>query len=638
MTTTTTITITGYSTSGYNADASNTDYVFDASALRKASSGYGISLAASGDILTNFGYVSGFGGITVGANDTVVNALEIIGKSNPAGHPNYGILLGTNSAVTNLATGVIMGNQAIVTSGADVVTNYGALEGYGIGVVLGGGTVINRSGGVVQGEFQGIDMVEGGGGTVINAGTITGFTGSAIYFQGGGNRLVVYSTGVFNGLVDGGSNATLELHSSSSAGTIADFGVSFTNFGTVQFDPGSDWSVSGTGADLSGTRFSGFGDGDTIDLTGFTASSISTLSGNTGLVLFGASSDVLLNFTTSISSFGFTTGPSGTDVTMCFLPGTLIRTPHGEVKVEELVAGDTVCTLCHRGGRPITWIGKGKVLATRGRRGPATPVVIRKGAFADNVPYADLRVTKAHGFYFDDALIPVEFLVNHRTIAWDDEAKEVTLYHIELDAHDVLFANGAPAESFRDDGNRWLFHNAHEITQSALQQSCLPVLTGGAIVDAAWQRLLDRAGTRPSSPTTDDPDVHLLIDGVRLDADRRLGAMLVFHLHRRPGNLRIVSRHAVPSELGLSRDPRSLGVAIRQVVLTRGPRMAIVDADDDRLTQGFHDYEPDEGIRWTSGDATLPQEAFAGFAENTMLELHLGGATTYRLLPEAAAA
>jgi hypothetical protein len=265
-------------------------------------------------------------------------------------------------------------------------------------------------------------------------------------------------------------------------------------------------------------------------------------------------------------------------------------------------------------------------------------VVIRKDAFADNVPYADLHVTKAHGFYFDDVLIPVEFLVNHRTIAWDDEAKEVTLYHIELDAHDVLFANGAPAESFRDDGNRWLFHNAHEITQSAWQQSCLPVLTGGAIVDAAWQRLLDRAGPRPLLPTTDDPDVHLLIDGVRLDAHQRLGAMLVFHLRRRPGNLRIVSRHAVPSELGLSRDPRSLGVAIRQVVLTRGPRMAIVDAYDDRLTQGFHDYEPDEGIRWTSGDATLPHEAFAGFAENTMLELHLGGATTYRLLPEAAAA
>jgi len=58
-------------------------------------------------------------------------------------------------------------------------------------------------------------------------------------------------------------------------------------------------------------------------------------------------------------------------------------------------------------------------------------------------------------------LIPVEFLVNHRSIFWDDNAQEVELYHIELETHDVLVANGAPAESYRDDGNRWLFRNAN---------------------------------------------------------------------------------------------------------------------------------------------------------------------------------
>jgi Hint domain len=30
----------------------------------------------------------------------------------------------------------------------------------------------------------------------------------------------------------------------------------------------------------------------------------------------------------------------------------------------------------------------------------------------------------------------------------------VSIYHLELDTHDVLLANGAPAESYRDDGNR----------------------------------------------------------------------------------------------------------------------------------------------------------------------------------------
>jgi len=53
-------------------------------------------------------------------------------------------------------------------------------------------------------------------------------------------------------------------------------------------------------------------------------------------------------------------------------------------------------------------------------------------------------------------LIPVEFLVNHSSILWDGLAREVTIYHVELDAHDVLLANGAPAESYCDDGNRGL--------------------------------------------------------------------------------------------------------------------------------------------------------------------------------------
>ena len=70
-------------------------------------------------------------------------------------------------------------------------------------------------------------------------------------------------------------------------------------------------------------------------------------------------------------------------------------------------------------------------------------------------------MTKGHSFHLDGVLIPVEFLVNHRSILWDDRAQEVSIYHIELETHDVLLANGAAAESYRDDGNRWLFQNAN---------------------------------------------------------------------------------------------------------------------------------------------------------------------------------
>jgi hypothetical protein len=100
------------------------------------------------------------------------------------------------------------------------------------------------------------------------------------------------------------------------------------------------------------------------------------------------------------------------------------------------------------------------------------------------VPHQDLYVTKAHSLYIDGVLIPVEFLVNHRTIVWDDRAREVEIYHVELESHDILIANGVPAESFRDDGNRWLFQNAQTGTGLPPQEPYAPVLTGGSVVDA----------------------------------------------------------------------------------------------------------------------------------------------------------
>jgi hypothetical protein len=315
-------------------------------------------------------------------------------------------------------------------------------------------------------------------------------------------------------------------------------------------------------------------------------------------------------------------------VPVCFCIDTLIETPSGQVKVQDLAVGDLVLT--RRGAaRPIVWIGTGAVLATRGRRSAATPVIVRKGALADNVPHHDLRVSKGHSLYIDDALIPVEFLVNHRSIEWDDRAQEVKLFHIELETHDVLIANGAPAESYRDDGNRWLFRNANSGWKLPQQQPCAPVLTGGALVDAAWRRLLDRAGPRHGLPLTWDADLHLLVDGQRLDAASCHGQARVFRLAAPPRTVRVVSRAAAPQELGVARDPRVLGVALRRIMLRQGARLRLIEAVDASLAEGFNGYEPDNRFRWTDGDALLPAELFDGVQGVFELEVHVVCSTRY---------
>jgi Hint domain len=613
----------------------------------------GISFSRSGTITNQVaGYIkpqiSGFHyGLVITGSGSVTNFGRITG----GGANVNGIILDNGGFVSNASTGTITGGifvkgaaARVVNTGIVLGNTYGGNSYYGAVYLTKGGSVTNLTGGVITsvstlaGQNYGVKIV-GGAGTVTNAGTISGSGGGlAISLVPTAGNMVIDTAGaVFNGKVNGGmANSILELASGASTGTVSGLGTNFYNFGSVIFDSGSHWLVTANTV-VSGMTFNGLSSNDTIDITGFTATSSSTLAGGLGLVLTNASAGhVTLKVGAALGGgFSVTTGAFGTDVTtVCFCRGTMILTRNGQVAVEHLAVGDKVVTLGHANARVITWIGKGRVLATRGKRSASTPVIVRKGALADNVPSLDLRITKAHALYIDGVLIPVAFLVNHKTILWDDHTQEVEIYHVELDQHDVLLANDTPAESYRDDGNRWLFQNANSGWHLPPQEPCALVLTAGPVVDEIWRRLLDRAGRRSLPPMTDDPDLHLMIDGTRVDAHERRGRLYVFRLATRPESVRIISRETVPAELGLARDPRTLGVAVQRVAFTQGRKLALINADDERLVDGFHDYEPADRLRWTNGDAALAAEVFAGFGKDTVLELHLGGATTYPLFNE----
>ncbi|HEV8680816.1 MAG TPA: Hint domain-containing protein [Stellaceae bacterium] len=327
-------------------------------------------------------------------------------------------------------------------------------------------------------------------------------------------------------------------------------------------------------------------------------------------------------------------GPDGTDTltgietlvfddatvpVVCFCRGTRILTDKGELPVEALAVGDRVQTLSGD-LKPIVWIGFGCDLVT-GKNPLARPIIVRRGALGDEVPRRDLYLTHGHALYFDGVLIPVEHLVNHHSILWDDAARVVEYYHIELADHDVLFAEGAPAETYYDAGNRALFHNARPGSlPGAARPTFAPVLHKGGIVGKVWAALYKGTGERSDASTTDDPDLHLVVDGARLDPTAIVDGVYTFALDARPaGPLLLSSRSAVPSLLGFSRhEHRRLGVAIRQIILQQAGVMTCFDHDARLFAEGGC-HLPEEGHSWTDGEFVVPAETFSHLSGAFML-------------------
>jgi hypothetical protein len=135
----------------------------------------------------------------------------------------------------------------------------------------------------------------------------------------------------------------------------------------------------------------------------------------------------------------------------CFLKGTRILTAEGECKIEDLAIGDLLPTM-FGGLRPIHWIGRYPIKKSdpskpwvKGVR----PIRIAQGALGANMPHADLYVTAFHSFLIEGVLVPAEALINGATITRHDpsETNELEYFHVKLESHDVIYAEGAPAET-----------------------------------------------------------------------------------------------------------------------------------------------------------------------------------------------
>ena len=177
-------------------------------------------------------------------------------------------------------------------------------------------------------------------------------------------------------------------------------------------------------------------------------------------------------------------GGNGQGHGQCFLKGTNIRTAEGDRKVEDLSPGDLLPTV-FEGICPIQWIGRYSLKnsdPTKAWVKKALPVRVARSALGLDVPNADLYVTKEHALLIDDVLVTAGSLINGTTITVYDphELDELEFFHIKLERHNAIYAEGAPCETMINveesavNFAEYLRKYGHPITQEA---PCAPLLS-----------------------------------------------------------------------------------------------------------------------------------------------------------------
>jgi hypothetical protein len=469
-----------------------------------------------------------FGGTGAGGVGVVLNGVapsDGLMPPNPTVSNNVGVIIGgqgdANGGTGNGGIGVVLEFGAKLTNSGQIEGGAGKAHG-GVGIEVYSGSTLTNTHLIAGGSAS---MVSGTGGIgLVESGTQTSeSTVTSSYKIGGGQGAIggagvelnahssltttaqIYGTAGTAGdgvgvYINGGSLTTSSLvvgvydSATSSFNTAVDFGAAA---GTTATGGGS--MTVNYGARFLGD-IAGFQHGDSIDITDMAA----------GSYTFDRTTDTLTTADNGIIQF---TGPSGasfqfnpddptdsgTIITIaCYCRGTRILTERGEVAIEALRVGDRVMTLS--GLRPIRWIGHRSYSDQMVADHPdLLPIRIRAGALSEALPARDLRVSPEHAMYVDGILVAARDLVNGVSIVQEQEVEELTYFHLEFDAHSVVFAEGAPSESFVDDESRVQFDNVEQYWQlypnavDGPARFCAPRVEDGIELESVRRRLSRRA-------------------------------------------------------------------------------------------------------------------------------------------------
>jgi autotransporter passenger strand-loop-strand repeat protein len=437
------------------------------------------------------------GGVESGGSDAgllvLSNGGTAIGETVSAGGLISGVVGGT------LISGVVLAGGSVVMSSYDSGTVISAggselLMGSGSGDIVAGSQLISGPLDVVNSET----VLSGG---VVNISTTSAVTSGDIIMSGG--TIIDNGRNYVDNLTISGGTLVLDSAKATTSGTIT-----FAGSGGL-IDVAVTPSLTSSSFSLNSATVIGFTAGDVVE-AGFVSYTGATLTssgsgGNTIVTISGtggAESFVLSG--THAAGFALVNegGFAAATANPCYCTGTRILGVSGEIAVEDIKVGDELVTV--RDGGPLSakviWTGKRDLdLLRRPDAETLYPVRITAGAIAPGLPERDLRVSPNHAIYLDGLLFEAQALVNGTTIFRETATRFVTYHHIELAAHDIILAEGVPAESYLDTGNRNAFDTEDctalfpDFGKPLTAKTCVPLISEGAALEQVQAKLVRRA-------------------------------------------------------------------------------------------------------------------------------------------------
>ena len=486
-------------------------------------------------------------------------------------------LLGGNMSVAGavqVAGNLLSAAEIILDGGtltaAAATLSSGTLAGFG-DLVLNGGTLAGRGGEIIA---AGGTLVLDGNVTMSNGGSMAIAAGASLDLVGAASGIVAFS----------GTNSELIIND------LAGDAISVANM---------------TGHDV-------------IDLVGIAPSLVSYSGGviteqNTGGNTIGSFALGVASGQPAVEIIS--DGHGGALITLggemaCFASSTRLLTPNGYKPVQAFAPGDPIITQAGA-KKPVRWIGR-RVMEMGSRAHADTrPVIVMQNALGPGIPSRPIRLSPSHAVFMDGVLVPVMHLVNGATILRDRKTGTVTYYHLELDRHEVVMADGLLLETYLDTGNRGQFEQETGDRGKATQ-SCAPLVTGGPKL-AQLRRQLHDIALRAGFTTTREPELYALAKGAKHLPEMlpaRGKPVARFSLDPGAGRIMLVARSAAPADTDPdSDDRRELGICLRR------PR---TKSEPLRLGAGWYQKAAGDAGIWMSGtgEVFLPPDASA-------LTLHL---------------